>query len=170
MRMNSPEPSSARSLPTGEDDRYWMQKALAQARAAQNAGEVPVGAVIVKDDQLLAQAWNRPISTNDPCAHAEILALRAAAARLGNYRLVDCTMYVTLEPCTMCAGAIIHARLKRLVYGASDPKTGAAGSVFPILGTDKLNHTVEVRGGVLADECGTLLSEFFKERRRAEQV
>lgn len=154
--------------PASDADTGWMQKALAQAREAEAAGEVPVGAVIVRDNQLIAQAWNRPIGTNDPCAHAEILALRAAAARLANYRLVDCTMYVTLEPCTMCAGAIIHARLKRLVYGAKDPKTGAAGSVFDILGTRKLNHYVEVEDGVMADECGSLLSEFFR-NCRAEQ-
>lgn len=150
------------------NDNDWMQKALAQAREAEAAGEVPVGAVLVRHDAFVAQGWNRPISTNDPCAHAEILAIRAAAARLNNYRLPDCTLYVTLEPCTMCAGAIIQARLERVVYGASDPKTGAAGSVFEILGTRKLNHDVEVAGGVLADECGSLLSDFFKDRRARE--
>ena len=142
-----------------------MQKALEQAQQAQAAGEVPVGAVLVRNDELVAQAWNRPISTSDPCAHAEILAIRAAAARLNNYRLPECSLYVTLEPCTMCAGAIIQARLKRVVFGATDPKTGAAGSVFEILGTRKLNHYVDVNGGVLADECGSLLSGFFKQRR-----
>lgn len=163
MAINHPSPAT--DCPVSEADVSWMQKALAQAREAEVAGEVPVGAVIVRDNQLIAQAWNRPISTNDPCAHAEILTLRAAAARLANYRLVDCTLYVTLEPCTMCAGAIIHARLKRVVYGATDAKTGAAGSVFDILGTRKLNHYVEVTGGVLAEECGNQLSDFFRNRR-----
>lgn len=149
----------------GETDKRWMQKALEQAREAEAAGEVPVGAVLVKDDEFIAQAWNRPISSQDPTAHAEILALRAAAARIGNYRLPGCTLYVTLEPCTMCAGAIIQARLQRVVYGATDPKTGAAGSVFEILGTHRLNHYVAVASGVLADDCGRLLSTFFKVRR-----
>ncbi len=150
------------------NDNDWMQKALAQAREAEAAGEVPVGAVIARDGELVAQAWNRPIGSHDPTGHAEIIALRAAAARLANYRLSGCTLYVTLEPCTMCAGAIIHARIDRVVFGASDLKTGAAGSVFEILGTRKLNHDVEVAGGVLADECGSLLSDFFKDRRARE--
>ncbi|MCS3903129.1 tRNA(adenine34) deaminase [Methylohalomonas lacus] len=146
-------------------DQDWMQKAIAQAREAEAAGEVPVGAVIVRDGELVAQAWNRPIGSHDPTGHAEIIALRAAAARLANYRLPGCTLYVTLEPCTMCAGAIIHARVDRVVYGATDPKTGAAGSVFDILGTRKLNHCVDVTGGVLAEECGRQLSAFFQKRR-----
>lgn len=151
-----------------EADTQWMQKALEQAREAEAAGEVPVGAVIVKNGEFIAQAWNRPIGSHDPTGHAEIIAMRAAAARLGNYRLPGCTLYVTLEPCTMCAGAIIHARIRRVVFGATDPKTGAAGSVFEILGTRKLNHYVEVCDGVLEDECGSLLSDFFR-NRRAEQ-
>ena len=146
-------------------DQDWMQKALAQAREAQAAGEVPVGAVLVRDDAFIAQGWNRPIGTSDPCAHAEILAIRAAAARLNNYRLPDCTLYVTLEPCAMCAGAIIQARLKRVVYGATDAKTGAAGSVFDILGTRKLNHFVEVEAGVMAETCADILTAFFRNRR-----
>lgn len=154
--------------PVSEADARWMRKALEQAREAQAAGEVPVGAVLVRNDELVAQAWNRPISTNDPCAHAEVLAIRAGAARIGNYRLPDCSLYVTLEPCAMCAGAIIQARLKRVVYGAADPKTGAAGSVFEILGTRQLNHYVEVEGGVLVEACGNLLSDFFKQRRKAQ--
>lgn len=148
-----------------EADERWMQKALAQAREAEAAGEVPVGAVIVRDDELVAQAWNRPIGSHDPTGHAEIIALRAAAARLANYRLPGCTLYVTLEPCTMCAGAIIHARVDRVVYGATDPKTGAAGSVFDILGTRRLNHHVALTGGVLAEKCGQQLSGFFRKRR-----
>ncbi len=149
------------------DDQDWMQKAMAQAREAEAAGEVSVGAVIVRDGELVAQAWNRPIGSHDPTGHAEIIALRAAAARLANYRLPGCTLYVTLEPCTMCAGAIIHARVDRVVFGATDPKTGAAGSVFDVLGTRKLNHYVEVTGGVLAEECGRQLSAFFQKRRSA---
>jgi len=146
-------------------DEGWMHKAIAQAREAQAAGEVPVGAVLVKDGGFVAQGWNRPIGACDPSAHAEVVTLRAAAARLGNYRLPGCTLYVTLEPCAMCAGAIIQARLERVVYGAADPKTGAAGSVFDILCSGKLNHQVAVDGGVLAEECGRLLTEFFRNRR-----
>lgn len=146
-------------------DQDWMQKALEQAREAEAAGEVPVGAVLVKGSRFIAQGWNRPIGSNDPSGHAEIIALRAAAARLVNYRLPDCTLYVTLEPCAMCAGAIIQARIERVVFGAADPKSGAAGSVFDILGTHRLNHTVAVVGGVLAEDCGKLLSDFFGARR-----
>lgn len=146
-------------------DEEWMRQALIQAAQAEAAGEVPVGAVIVKNGELIAQGWNRPIGSNDPSGHAEIIALRAAAARLVNYRLPDCTLYVTLEPCAMCAGAIIQARLERVVFGAADPKSGAAGSVFDILGTHRLNHTVAVVGDVLAEDCGKLLSDFFGARR-----
>lgn len=138
-----------------------MELALRAARE----GEVPVGAVVVKDGQAIGEGWNRPIGAHDPTAHAEIQALRAAAQVLGNYRLPDTTLYVTLEPCAMCAGAIIHARVRRVVFGAFDPKGGAAGSVFEILGTDKLNHRVEVQGGVLAQECGDMLREFFVLKR-----
>ena len=142
-----------------------MQHALELARRAEAEGEVPVGAVIVKDEQVVGEGWNRPISANDPTAHAEIMALRAAAKNLNNYRLLNTTLYVTLEPCSMCAGAIIHARVKRLVYAAADPKGGAAGSVFSILPGDQLNHRVEITSGIMAEECSALLSNFFQQRR-----
>ncbi|MGE0373399.1 MAG: tRNA adenosine(34) deaminase TadA [Gammaproteobacteria bacterium] len=142
-----------------------MQHALALARRAAEAGEVPVGAVLVQDGAIIGEGWNHPISGQDPTAHAEIGALRAGAAALGNYRLVDTTLYVTLEPCIMCAGAIVHARVGRLVFGAADPKTGAAGSVFDVFASGKVNHLVRVEGGVLAGECGRLLTEFFRQRR-----
>ena len=143
-----------------------MARALERARGAAAAGEVPVGAVIVSaDGALLAETANSPIATNDPGAHAEMLALRAAGAAIENYRLVGTTLYVTLEPCAMCAGAIVHARVARLVYGATDPRCGACGSVFDLACNDALNHAVEVEGGVLADECSALLQEFFAARR-----
>ena len=142
-----------------------MQAALALARQAEAAGEVPVGAVLVKDGTVVASGWNHPIGAHDPTAHAEVVALRAAAQALGNYRLTDTTLYVTLEPCAMCAGAMVHARVKRLVYGAADPKTGAAGSVFDLVRAQALNHQLEVQGGVLAEECGALLRAFFAQRR-----
>ncbi len=147
-------------------DEKWMRHALALARQAEAADEVPVGAVLVKDGLVIGEGRNRPITAHDPTAHAEIVALRDAGQRLENYRLVDATLYVTLEPCAMCAGAIIHARVARVVFGAFDPKGGAAGSVFEILGTDCLNHQVALTGGVLAEECGNLLSEFFRARRK----
>lgn len=146
-------------------DLFWMQRALELAHQAQAEGEVPVGAVLVKEDQILGEGWNAPIGKRDPTAHAEIRALRNAAKRLGNYRLLDTTMYVTLEPCVMCAGAIIHARVKRVVYGAADPKTGAAGSVFNILNSEQHNHRVQITAGVLEQECSALLKDFFKARR-----
>ncbi len=146
-------------------DLFWMQRALELAQQAQAEGEVPVGAVLVKADQILGEGWNAPISEHDPTAHAEIRALRHAAKRLGNYRLLDTTLYVTLEPCVMCAGAIIHARVKRVVYGARDPKTGAAGSVFNILNSEQHNHRVQITSGVLQQECSTLLTDFFQARR-----
>ena len=144
-----------------------MQRAIELAKKAQELGEVPVGAVIVNaDEQVLAEAYNQPIQANDPSAHAEIVALRLAAQKIQNYRIAgDNTLYVTLEPCVMCAGAIIHARIKRVVFGAFDPKAGAAGSVFDVLGTDKLNHHVEVQGGVIENVCGELLKTFFRARR-----
>jgi tRNA(adenine34) deaminase len=142
-----------------------MRHALALAGRAKQAGEVPVGAVLVRGDEVLGEGWNRPISAHDPTAHAEIIALREAAQRLGNYRLIGTTLYVTLEPCVMCAGAIIHARVARVVFGAYDPKAGAAGSVFAVLGTSKLNHQVEVWGGVLLEECRVMLREFLAGRR-----
>ena len=144
-----------------------MRHALALADQAEQAGEVPVGAVLVREGQVVGKGWNSPISSTDPTAHAEMTALRDAAQRLGNYRLPGTTLYVTLEPCAMCAGALIHARVSRVVYGASDPKGGAAGSVFPILGTDRLNHRVDVCGGVLVAESASRLQRFFQQRRSA---
>ena len=146
-------------------DEFWMQRALQLAQRAEAEGEVPIGALLVRDEQVIGEGWNQPITSSDPTSHAEIMALRAAASHINNYRLLNTTLYVTLEPCSMCAGAIIHSRVKCVVYGASDPKGGAAGSVFEILGTDKLNHKVEVTSGILADECGELLKGFFKSRR-----
>lgn len=147
-------------------DHHWMRHALRLAEQAGREGEVPVGAVLVKNGQLIAEGWNRPITLNDPTAHAEIQVLRAAGQVLGNYRLIDTTLYVTLEPCTMCAGAIIHARVARVVFGAYDPKGGAAGSLFKVLNSDQYNHRVELRDGVLSSECATLLTGFFRQRRR----
>jgi tRNA(adenine34) deaminase len=142
-----------------------MRRALELARRAQSDGEVPVGAVVVLNDDIIGEGWNCPIGTSDPTAHAEIMALRAASRRQKNYRMPGAVLYVTLEPCVMCVGAIIHARIERVVYGAPDPKTGAAGSVFPLLDSDRFNHRVQVVGGVLAEECGTLLRNFFQSRR-----
>ncbi|HEX7964764.1 MAG TPA: tRNA adenosine(34) deaminase TadA [Gammaproteobacteria bacterium] len=147
------------------EDEKWMREALSLARQAGAAGEVPVGALVVKDGVLLGSGWNQPIGTHDPTAHAEVMALRAAAHMAENYRLTGTTLYVTLEPCAMCAGAMVHARVARLVYGAADPKTGAAGSVFDLTRTDKLNHRLDVAGGVLAEECGGLLRQFFARKR-----
>jgi tRNA(adenine34) deaminase len=146
-------------------DREAMEAALAEARASAEAGEVPIGAVAVHGDEIIGRGQNRVLRDNDPTAHAEIVAMREAAASLGNYRLNGCTLYVTLEPCAMCAGAMIHARLDRLVYAASDPKAGAAGSVLEVLNHPKLNHQMKVEQGILADEAGELLRSFFRERR-----
>ena len=146
-------------------DADYMQLTLNLAHQAALNGEVPVGAIIVKNGEVIGRGSNAPISTNDPTAHAEIRAMRDAAHHLGNYRLVGCTLYVTLEPCAMCTGAIQHARIARLVYGAGDPKTGACGSVINLMAEPKLNHHCEVVGGILAEECGAVLSEFFKQRR-----
>jgi len=151
--------------PAAVTDAEWMERALALARRAAAAGEVPVGAVVVREGELLGEGWNRPVSRKDPTAHAEIVALRAAAAAAGNYRLPGATLYVTLEPCLMCAGALVHARVARLVYGAPDPKTGVAGSRLDAFALPFLNHRVEVTGGVLAEACGALLREFFAARR-----
>ena len=147
-------------------DTAFMRQAIDQAHNAWAVGEVPVGAVLVRDGKVLATGYNQPIGSHDPTAHAEIRAMRAAAELLGNYRLVDCDLYVTLEPCAMCCGAIMHARVRRLVYGAADPKTGACGSVVDLMRDARLNHHTTVTAGVLAAECGALLSEFFAERRR----
>lgn len=153
------------STDTAHTDQSYMRLALQLAQAAAQAGEVPVGAIIVKDGVVIGRGGNMPIGNHDPTAHAEIVAMREAAKHLGNYRLVDCTLYVTLEPCAMCCGAIQHARIARLVYGASDPKTGACGSVINIMAEPKLNHHTEVINGVLAEECGAVLTEFFRQRR-----
>lgn len=146
-------------------DNRMMSHALELAGQAEQEGEVPVGAVIVLDNKIVAEGWNRPIASHDPTAHAEINALRMAAARLGNYRLPGTKLYVTLEPCVMCAGAIIHARLARVVYGAPDTRAGAAGSVFDVFGMQQLNHRVEVEGGVLEQQCAAILQEFFRRKR-----
>ena len=142
-----------------------MRLALAEARVAMEAGEVPVGAVVVRGGEVIASAHNSPVGLRDPSAHAEILALRKAAAVEGNYRLAGTTLYVTIEPCLMCAGALVHARVSRLVFGAADPKGGAAVSLYRVLEDARLNHRVEVAGGVLAAECGEVLSRFFREKR-----
>ncbi|GAB6039697.1 tRNA adenosine(34) deaminase TadA [Endothiovibrio diazotrophicus] len=143
-----------------------MRRALELARRAAEAGEVPVGALLVRDGEVVGEGWNRPILSHDPTAHAEVTALREAGQRVGNYRLVETTLYVSLEPCPMCAGALVHARVARVVFGAFDPKTGAAGSVFDLLQSPLHNHRVECEGGVLAEECGQLLRDFFRERRK----
>lgn len=142
-----------------------MSRAIELARQAEAAGEVPVGAVIVKDGVVVGEGWNRPISTSDPSAHAEMIAMRTAAQALGNYRLLDTTLYVTLEPCAMCAGAMVHARVKRLVYAATDPRAGAAGSVFNIVQHAALNHRLEMTAGVMAEDCSAMLRRFFAARR-----
>ncbi|WP_029148531.1 tRNA adenosine(34) deaminase TadA [Methylophilus sp. 5] len=149
-------------------DQDFMRMAIALAAEAAALGEVPVGALVVKDGSVIGKGRNAPISLSDPTAHAEIQAMREAAQALGNYRLVDCTLYVTLEPCAMCSGAIQHARIARLVYGASDPKTGCCGSVVNLMAEQKLNHHCEVSNGILAEECGALLSDFFRQRRLAK--
>lgn len=158
--MNEKTPSLS-----ADADASFMARALELARMAEAAGEVPVGAVIVKDGVIVGEGWNRPISTNDPTAHAEIIAMRDAAQRLSTYRLLDTTLYVTLEPCPMCAGAMVHSRVKRLVYAATDPRAGAAGTVFNIVNHPALNHRLECTGGVMAEECGALLRGFFVARR-----
>ncbi len=146
-------------------DEVFMRRALELARRAQEEGEVPVGAVLVVHETIFGQGWNRPIAAADPTAHAEIQAMRAAATALGNYRLTGATLYVTLEPCVMCAGAMFHARIARVVFGAGDPKTGAAGSIVDLFRNEKLNHHAQIQGGVLASECGALLNGFFASRR-----
>jgi len=146
-------------------DTYFMQRALELAHAAEAKGEVPVGAVLVRGDEIIAEGANRPIASHDPTAHAEIEALRAGGRIIGSYRLTDTTLYVTLEPCPMCASAIVHARVRRLVFGAWDPRAGAAGSIVDVFALPGLNHRVDVFGGVLADECTRRLREFFAARR-----
>lgn len=147
------------------DDISYMQQALALAKLAAQQGEVPVGAIVVKNGEIIGRGSNAPIGLHDPTAHAEVIAMRQAAQHLGNYRLVDCTLYVTLEPCAMCSGAIQHARIAKLVFGANDPKTGACGSVVNLMSEPQLNHHTEVIAGLMAEECGAILSAFFKQRR-----
>ena len=154
--------------PAPDTDRHYMQLALDQAQHAWDLGEVPVGAVVVKDGIVIAVGYNQPIGKHDPTAHAEIMALRAASEKLGNYRLPGCELYVTLEPCVMCSGAMLHARLSRVVFGASDPKTGACVSVLNLFDQPALNHQTAIAGGVMAEECGDFLRAFFVERRRAQ--
>ena len=158
-----------RSCPTTisnmSPDEIWMERALLEARAAQNDGEVPVGAVIIRSGELIATGQNRNLRDHDPSAHAEIVALRAAGLRLGNHRLEGCEMYVIIEPCAMCSGALVHARLKRLVYGAKDPKAGAVESVLTVLNHPRLNHQMDVTHGVLEQQCSQMLREFFRSRR-----
>ena len=148
-------------------DEVFMREALALARQAGVSGEVPVGAVVVKDGAVVGRGYNRPVASRDPTAHAEVMALRGAAERIGNYRLADCILYVTLEPCAMCAGAIMNARINRVVYGAADPKSGACGSVVDLFAENRLNYHTTVVGGVMAEAAATLLQDFFSARRRA---
>ena len=157
-------------MSSSETDAHWMRQALAQAQAAAQAGEVPVGAVVVRGGEVIATGRNAPVQGHDPTAHAEIVALRAAALRLDNYRLEGCTLYVTLEPCAMCSGAMLHARVPRVVFGAPDPKTGAAGSVVDLFASRQLNHQTQLQGGVLADECAARLAAFFRERRSQQRA
>jgi len=159
--MNSPE-----TPVVTEADRVWMRHALDLAHRAGEEGEVPVGAVLVKDGQLLGEGWNRVIRLHDASAHAEILAMREAGKRLGNYRLPECSLYVTLEPCAMCAGAMLHARLEHVYFGAADPKTGSLGGAFNLLDDYSHNHRIVVQGGLLEDECSSTLKEFFRARRQ----
>jgi len=146
-------------------DELWMQEALRCAQRALDAGEVPVGAVVVCGEKIVGRGWNRNISDSDPTAHAEVMALRSAGAAIGNHRLGECDLFATIEPCAMCAGALVHARIRRLVYGADDPKAGAVHSVMHVLNHPGLNHRMEVRGGVLAGRCAEIVQEFFRNRR-----
>ena len=168
--MNADPLPIARNHPDADpgSDASLMRAAITLARQAEAIGEVPVGAVVVRDGTIVGRGFNAPIAHHDPTAHAEIQALREAARRLGNYRLPDCELFVTLEPCAMCAGAIQHARIRRVVYGASDPKTGAAGSVVDLFAELRLNHHTSVTRGVLGDECGAMLSDFFARRRETK--
>jgi len=158
-------PTTNAEPPTTGPDELWMEEALRSAQRALEAGEVPVGAVVICGERIVGRGWNRNITARDPTAHAEIIALREAGATVGNHRLADCDLFVTIEPCSMCAGALVHARIKRLIYGADDPKAGAVQSVMQVLNHPQLNHKVEVRTGVLAGRCAELLQTFFKNRR-----
>lgn len=160
-------PQNADSNPVS-DDVAWMRLAINQALLASAAGEVPVGALVIRDGEIVGTGFNRNLADNDPTAHAEIVALRQAAARIGNHRLSGCTLICTIEPCAMCAGAMVHARIARLVYGAADPKAGAAGSILDIVRHPRLNHRVEVTAGVLAEHCSQLLKDFFTSRRKGQ--
>ncbi|TDB61026.1 tRNA adenosine(34) deaminase TadA [Photorhabdus khanii] len=151
-------------------DEYWMRKAMEQAMKAWEQGEIPVGAVLVTDNKIVAEGWNQSIIKHDPTAHAEIIALRKGGEQFQNYRLLNTTLYVTLEPCSMCAGSMVHSRIQRLVYGANDMKTGAVGSLIDILRHPGMNHQIEITGGVLAEECSTMLSAFFKQRREQHKA
>jgi tRNA(adenine34) deaminase len=165
--MAGPRPDAAPSaLSSSDPAERWMADALVLARGAQAHGEVPVGAIVVSDGAIVGRGGNAPIAGSDPTAHAEIAALREAARSLGNYRLPGCELYVTIEPCAMCAGAIMHARIRRLVFGAHDPKAGACGSVVDLFAEPRLNHQTTVIGGVMAQACATLLSDFFASRRQ----
>ena len=146
-------------------DELFMEEALREAQRAQGLGEVPIGAVVVQDGHIVGRGCNRPVTSHDPTAHAEVLAVREAGLVVGNYRLIDCDLYVTVEPCAMCAGAITHARIRRLIYGAEDPKAGAVHSMLQVLNHPKVNHQVEVTGGVLAARCMDLLQTFFRNKR-----
>jgi tRNA(adenine34) deaminase len=157
-------------MPDPADDAVYMGLALQEARKAWAAGEVPVGAVVVRDGEVIAAGFNQPIGRHDPTAHAEIVALRAAAEKLGNYRLPGCELYVTLEPCAMCSGAMMHARLARVVYAAPDPKTGVCGSILDLFALEQLNHHTDVVGGVLGDDASAMLKAFFAERRAARRA
>jgi len=152
------------------NDQDWMNYALALADKAEALGEIPVGAVLVKDNEVVGEGWNLSILNHNATAHAEMIAITSAGQKLQNYRLIDCTLYVTLEPCPMCAGALVHARVKRIVYGAGDYKTGAAGSVFNLVNSDKLNHKIEVTEGVLSEQCAKKISDFFKRRRKEKKA
>ena len=163
--LDSSVPSTNDQQPATSSDELWMEEALRAAQRALEAGEVPVGAVVVSEGRIIGRGWNRNITDNDPTAHAEIIALREAGAAVGNHRLSECDLFATIEPCPMCAGALVHARIKRLVYGADDPKAGAVLSVMQLLNHKQLNHKVEVRSGVLAGRCAELLQTFFKNRR-----
>lgn len=151
-------------------DEKYMRQAIELAKIAQSQGEIPVGAVLVCNDEVVATGWNQSIQLHDPSAHAEMIAVRAAGGRVENYRMLDCTLYVTLEPCPMCAGLLVHSRIKRLVYGAADLKTGSAGSVFNLVANDKLNHQVAITSGILGAECSSMLSAFFKHRRTEKKA
>lgn len=168
--MGRVKPMHCHNAPMVDVDNSFMQRALELAREAAVLGEVPVGALVVSDGEIVGEGFNRPIGRHDPTAHAEIMALRAAAQHCNNYRLPGCTLYVTLEPCVMCAGAILHSRIARVVYGARDPKTGAHGSVIDLFAEPRLNHHATIEGGVLADECGALLSGFFAARRQRSSL